>query len=132
MLTSDSILIHYSNTAELLLAADASPYGVGAVLSHQFNDGTEKPVAYASISLSKAEKNYSQLDKEVLAIVFVITQFRQYLARRHSVILSDHKPFQHMLASDKAFPAMASARLQRWALLLSAYDYTIQLGEKSF
>ena len=109
MLTSDSILVHYSNTAELLLAADTSPYGVGAVLSHRFNDGTEKPVAYASRSLSKAEKNYSQLDKEALAIVFTVTRFRQYLAGRHFVILSHHKPLQHLLAADKAVPAMASA-----------------------
>ena len=73
MLTSDSLLIHYSDTAELLLAVDASPYGVRAVLSHRFNDGTKRPVDYASRSLLKAEKNYSQLDKEAFAIVFAVT-----------------------------------------------------------
>ena len=112
MLSSDSILVHYSDTAKLPLAADESPYGVGAVLSHKFSNGTKKPVAYASRSLSKAEKNYCQLDKEALAIVFAVTRFRQYLAGHRFVILFDHKSLQHLLAADKAVPAMASAQLQ--------------------
>ena len=72
MLTSDTLLVHYSDAPELLIAADTSPYGGGAVLSHRFNDGNERPVAYALCSLSKGERNYSQLDKEALAIVFAV------------------------------------------------------------
>ena len=79
MLTSDSILVHYSDTAELLLATDALTYGVGAVLSHRYDDGTERPIEYFSRSLSKSEKNYSQLYKEALTIIFGVKRFRQYL-----------------------------------------------------
>ena len=70
ILTSDSVLAHYDPFKPLLLACDASPYGVGAVLSHKFADGLEQPVAYASRSLGPAEKKYSQLDKEGLALIF--------------------------------------------------------------
>ena len=125
-LLSSSLLAHYNDQQPLLLAADASPYGLGAVLSHTMADGSERPIAYASRSLTATERHYSQLDKEALAIIFAVTRFRQYLLGRHFTLLSDHKPLLYLLSPDKPVPPMASARLQRWALLLSAYDYSIQ------
>ena len=126
ILTSDSVLAHYDPSKPLLLACDASPYGVGAVLSHQLDDGSERPVAYASRSLGPAEKKYSQLDKEGLAIIFGVKRFHQYLVGRHFTILSDHKPLQHLFQETRGIPVLASARIQRWALTLGAYDYSIQ------
>ena len=64
------LLVHYNEDLPLVLACDASPQGIGAVLSHIMPDGAEKPIAYASRTLTKAEKNYSQLEKEGLAVVF--------------------------------------------------------------
>ena len=69
-LTSSPLLVHYSANKELLFACDTSPYGIGAVLSHAGDAGGEKPITYVSRSLTPAERRYSQLDKEVLAIVF--------------------------------------------------------------
>ena len=125
LLTSDSVLVHYDPVVELVLACDASPYGVGAVFSHRFSDIEEKPIIFASCSLGAAERKYSQLEKEGLAIVFGVKKFHQYLCGRQFTILSDHKPLQHIFKETSAIPPLASVHIQHWALLLGGYDYRI-------
>ena len=62
--------MHYDGNRELKLACDASSYGVGAVISHVMDDGQERPIAYASRTLSSSERNYAQIEREALSIVF--------------------------------------------------------------
>ena len=75
----DALLIHYDSSKQLVLACDASPYGLGAILSQIMEDSLEKPIAYASRTLAAAEKNYSQLEKEALAVVYTVGKFHNYL-----------------------------------------------------
>ena len=74
------VLVHYNTSRELLLACDASPYGVGAVFSQRMEDDNELPVAFASCSLSPTEKDYSQLDWKQLAVIFCVEWFHQSLS----------------------------------------------------
>ena len=130
-ITSAAVLTHYDPTLPITMAADASAYGVGAVISHVFPDGSERPIAFASRSLTASEKNYSQLEKEALALVFGVKKFHRYLYGRKFTLMTDHKPLTTIFGPKKGIPSLAAARLQRWAMLLSAYNYDIRYKSTS-
>ena len=67
---SSQVLAHYNPKLPIKMAADAPAYGVGVVISHIYPDGSEKPVAFASRTLSRCATNYAQIEKEALALIF--------------------------------------------------------------
>ena len=101
-----------------------SPTGVGAVLM-QVEEGIEKPIAFASKKLSKAESNYSQLDREALSIVFGVKKFEMYLLGRKFELRTDHKPLLGLFSNEKQISPNANARIIRWSLILSQFDYNL-------
>ena len=125
LLTSSTVVVHFNPELPIILACDASAYGMGAVLAHKMPDGSERPVGFASRTLSKAEKGYSQIEKEGLSCVFGVTKFHAYLMGRHFTLITDHKPLLGLLNENKPIPSHASARIQRWALTLAAYEYAL-------
>ena len=125
LLVQAPCLAHYDTALPLVLSVDASPYGLGAVLSVIDSSGTERPVGYASRSLAAAEANYSQLDKEGLAVVFAVKKFHQFVCGRHVTIQTDHKPLLGLLSGDKPLPLMVSPRVARWRMALQAYQYKL-------
>lgn len=131
LVASDLVLTHYSPELPISLACDASPYGLGAVISHELPDGTERPIAFASRTLAPAEKNYSQIDKEALGIIWGIKKFHSYLFGRKFKLITDHQPLIHIFSPQRGVPVTASSRLQRYSLFLSAYDYEIGFRKTS-
>ena len=128
-LLSTKVLVHFNPENEIVVSCDASSIGLGAVLSHRMKDGTEKPVAFVSRTLSKAERNYSQIEKEGLAVVFAVKKFHQYLFGHQFEVYTDHKPLLGLFKEDRQIPPMAAARIQRWALTLAAYEYVLKYRE---
>ena len=72
ILDETNLFTHHDPEKPLLLACDASPFDLGAVLSHRMPDGSEKPVTFGSRKLSKVERNYSQIEKEAVAIFYAV------------------------------------------------------------
>lgn len=125
MLCSTDLLVHFDPRKKIVLHCDASPYGVGSVLSHIMDDQSEKPIAYHSRALKPAERNYSQIEREALAIVTAVKKFHQYLYGQSFEIVTDHKPLLGLLSESKPIPSMCASRIQRWSLLLAGYDYKL-------
>ncbi|UYV68256.1 K02A2.6-like [Cordylochernes scorpioides] len=126
IISSDQILIAYDPKLPIRLSCDSSSYGLCAVLSQIDVDGNERPIYFISRTLSQAEKKYSQIDKECLSIIWALKKFNNYLFGRKFELITDNKPLHHILNPKREISSNMSARLQRWALILSSYNFTIE------
>ena len=126
-LLSWQVLDHYDPSLPMKMVADASAYGIRALIFHIFADGSEHPIAFSSRSLTASEKKYAQIEKETLAFIFGNQKFHQYLFGREFVLLTDHKLLL-IVRPKKGVQSLAAPRLQHWAICLSAYKYTIEFN----
>ena len=106
------VLMHYNPELPIRLAGDVSNYGIGAVLSHVDPDGQEHPIAFASRTLSQCEKNYSQVEKEALSLIFGICKFHKYVYGRHFILVTDHCPLTALFGPKSGILPLAAGRLQ--------------------
>lgn len=118
-------LCHYNAKLPIVVAADASNQGLGACIMHRFPDGNLKTIKCESRSLAPAEKNYSQIEKEALAIIWGIEKFHKYIYGRRFILQTDHRPLITIYGSKRGVSAHASNRLLRWGLKLNCYDFDI-------
>ena len=121
-LTQPTVLTLYDPAAPTKVSADASSYGLGAVLL-QKNGEHWKPVAYASRSMTNTERRYAQVEKEALAVTWACDRFSDYILGRFFEIETDHKPLVPILNTknlDKLPP-----RVVRFRLRLARFDYIV-------
>ena len=121
------VLKLYNPKNATMVECDASNYGVAAVLFQLENCSQPwHPVQYASRSLNNAETNYSNIEREALSVIFGVEKFKKFLLGSHFIIHNDHAPLRKLFAYDASVPSTCSARIQRWSLRLSQFDYTLK------
>ena len=98
MLTQLTVLAAYHPQAPTKVSADASSYGLGAVLLQKV-DSHWKPVAYASRAMTETERRYAQIEKEALATTWACDKFHKYILRRKFDIETDHRPLVPLFCS---------------------------------
>ena len=117
IISEDSTIAYYQTDKPLTLEVDASMRGLGAVMMQE-----GRPVAYASKTLNKTQSNYSNIEREMLAVVHGVERFHTYLYGRSFTIITDHKPLEMVCHK----PLMAvPPRLQRLLLRIQGYDYRV-------
>ena len=121
-MTEPTVLALYNPSAVTKVSADASLYGIGAVLLQQ-HQTQWKPVAYASHTLTETEKHYAQIEEECLSLTWACDKFSPYIIGKTIEIETDHKPLVPLLSS-KDLDAVSS-RILRFRLRLMRYSFTI-------
>jgi hypothetical protein len=123
LLCSSSVLALYNPESETKVTADSSSYGLGGTITQKASDGTWRPVAYASRSLTPTEGRYAQIEKEALASTWACEKFQDYLIGMKFTIETDHKPMISLLGS-KSLDELPP-RIQRFKMRLMRYTFDI-------
>lgn len=106
LLREAPVLAHWDPSLTTYVTCDASPYGVAGMLAQRAAGGGElRPVLHASRTLSPAERNYSQICREGLAIIFAVNKFHDYLYGNKFTLVTDCKPLASIFHENKAIPS---------------------------
>ena len=122
-LSSAPVLALYDPNLDTVVSADASSFGLGAVLMQKQPDASWRPVVYASRSLTPTEQRYAQIEKEALALTWACERFAEYLLGKPFHLHTDHKPLVPILSS-KSLDTLP-ARVQRFCMRLMRYQFSI-------
>ena len=113
-LSESACLAYYDPSKELVIQVDSSKHGLGAVL---LQDG--RPIECASRALTPSERNWAQIEKEALAVLYGLERFDQYTYGRPITVENDHKPLASILSKPLS---MAPKRLQDIMMRYNRYD----------
>ena len=122
-LVKANFLTPYDGSLDTVITVDASKVGIGAVLT-QRHKGGERTVAFASRTLTNAERNYAVIEKEALAAAWGLEYFRNFIWGQKVTLKTDHKPLVKVLSPEGM--GKISARLARIASRLQEYIYTVE------
>ena len=120
-LSSAETLGYFDKDAPTQVVADASPVGLGAVLTQVQKDGP-RVISYASRSLTETERRYSQTEKEALALIWACEKFHPYIYGTPFELVTDHKPLE-VIYGPKSRPC---ARIERWVLRMQPYKFKVR------
>ncbi|XP_064212700.1 uncharacterized protein K02A2.6-like [Tribolium castaneum] len=123
-IASSRVLAKFSTDKKSRVSADASSFGLGAVLEQLQSDGNWKPTYFCSRTLEPCEQAYAQIEKEALAITWACERLENFLLGAHFEIHTDHKPLTVILATKEL--NKLSNRLQRFRMRLLKFNYTIE------
>ena len=118
-ITRAPILIHPDNSKSYILQTDASDFSVGAVLLQTCGE-YNKPVLFLSHKMNEAQRKYTAMEREAYAIIYALKKLRNYLYGTKFTILTDHKPLLSLFSKQ-----INNARIQRWAVIMSEFDFDI-------
>ena len=119
LLAAAPVLKYYDVNEPVILESDSSDVGLGAVIKQ-----SGKPIAYASRTLTSTERNYAQIEKEALSLVFAAERFEHYILGKSNVVMfTDHKPLETIF---KKPILQCPKRLQRMRLRLQKFDVSVQ------
>lgn len=120
-LSSAPVLAQPDFEKEFIIQCDASRVGVGGVLFQVTDSGEEKPIAFVSQKLNKAQRNYTVTELECLAAVVCVKRFRPYIEGLPFRIITDHCSLKWLMTQKDL-----SGRLARWSLKLQRYDFRME------
>ncbi|CAM5080288.1 unnamed protein product [Natator depressus] len=124
LIVHSPVLALFSPVLPTVVTTDASDYGLGAVLTQLHEDNTERTVAFASRTLSNAERKYSTVEKEALACVWAIEKWRTYLWGRMFKLHTDHSPLTTLLTTKGL--GRAAYRIARWSARLLSFNEELE------
>lgn len=134
MLISLKCLMHYDPSLPIVVSVDASPVGIGGVLSHVVivnGKRVERPVMFVSVTLSPTQRNYAQVDREALAVVTVIDRVHRFVWAREFTLVTDNAAIARIFHQDKSLPVRTGHRLQHWATQLQAIITKLYTGSQN-
>lgn len=120
-LSSAPFLAHPVYSNPFIVQCDASQFGVGGLLAQVDDDGNERPIAFMSHKLNKAQRNYTVTEQECLAVILAIKKFRSYIEGHEFKVITDHASLKWLMSQKDL-----NGRLARWSLKLQGFNFTIE------